>query len=228
MGLATRVVLVEDDADLRECLCAYLQKTGLDVIGLCSGQEYLSALQQNNFDIAVLDIGLPDQSGLELAKITREQTKLGIIFLTARSTDDDVVKGYESGGDIYLTKPVDCRILAASIRSLADRLRGNRICDGSWSLCLDRWILTAPDGRDIRLTIKERQLIEVLANRQGEAVSRDCLAERLYSRSDAHTNRALDSLVRRLRRKLGQGGAGEPLGTAQGVGYVFVAPCQVR
>ncbi|HKK00858.1 MAG TPA: response regulator transcription factor [Desulfuromonadales bacterium] len=231
MPQETRVVLVEDDADLRESLRAYLQKVGLKTACVGSAHAYLEALGASRFDIAVLDIGLPDRSGLELARLTREKTCMGIVFLTGSTTDSDQIRGYEAGGDVYLMKPVDCRVLAASIQSLAARLcdqRQEKDDNAVWTLSSGRWLLTDPTGREIRLTAKELRLIEVLASSHGHAVSRHQIAESLYPRDDIYTSRALDALIRRLRVKIGQRESDAPLRTVHGIGYAFAAPLLMK
>lgn len=231
MPQGMRVVLVEDDADLRESLRVYLQKVGLKTVCVGSARAYLEALGTSRFDIAVLDIGLPDRSGLELARLTREKTCMGIVFLTGSTTDSDQIRGYEAGGDVYLTKPVDCRVLAASIRNLADRLGDQHKAgdaNAEWTLSPGYWLLTDPNGRDIRLTAKELHLIQALAAYNGDAVSRHQLAEKLYPRDDIYTSRALDALIRRLRIKLGRCECDMPLRTVHGIGYAFVAPLLMK
>lgn len=123
MDPGIRVIIVEDDRDLRESLVEYLSLDGHDVTGVGSALEFYQALASSTFMIAVMDIGLPDQCGYVMAEFVRRNTPMGIIILTARSSIEDRVNGYRAGGDLYLVKPVDCRELSAAITSLAERQR---------------------------------------------------------------------------------------------------------
>jgi DNA-binding response OmpR family regulator len=181
--------------------------------------------------VALVDIGLPDQSGYVLAEYIRANTDMAVIILTARATVDDRVKGYDSGADLYLVKPVDCRELASAVISLAQRQQTRTEPHQSlppavenWMLCMGTWSLTAPDGSGITLTAKEMQFLELLAATPGRSVMRDTLLTKLYLRHDEYTSRSLDSLVRRLRAKITSvTGEPAPIKTAHAVGYCFSA-----
>jgi len=117
------VVLVEDDEDLRDSVVEWLELAGMQVSAVGSAAEFYQVLPKRDFQVAVIDVGLPDQSGHVLAQYLRANTGTAVIMLTARSTIDDKIKGYDSGADLYLVKPVDCRELSAAIVSIAQRVR---------------------------------------------------------------------------------------------------------
>lgn len=234
---APRIILVEDDADLRESIIEGLTLSGFQVIGVGSGREFYRAMDAAEpFAVAVIDIGLPDQSGLVLAEYCRANTGLGIIILTARDSDEDRFNGYEAGCDLYLTKPFPNRVLASAITRLVERLPLSRMqdADGSahkdspsarWTLERTSWTLLSPDGEVITMTSKEMQFLSLLLETPGEAVARELLLQKLYPRTDEYTGRALDALVRRLRAKSSQsGGEPIPLKTVHGVGYCLSEP----
>jgi DNA-binding response OmpR family regulator len=234
MSHLTRVILVEDDQDLRESLVEYLDLAGHLVEGVGSGLEFYRNLAQHTFDIAVVDLGLPDQDGFVLVEYARKNSEMGLIILTARDAVEDRVSGYGAGADIYLVKPIDGRELAAAIASLAARRRESPAVpmappSGVWQLNLGAWTLTAPTGVAITLTDKELQLMAQLAECPGRPVTRENLLLYLYASQDEAAGRALESLVRRLRAKItGVTGAASPIKTSHAVGYAFAAGLQVK
>ncbi|MYM37779.1 response regulator transcription factor [Duganella qianjiadongensis] len=231
MNEAVRVILVEDDPDLRESIVEWMAINHTPVTAVGSAAEFYQALPQNAFQIAVLDLNLPDQEGFVLAEYARNNFKMGIVILTARSGIDDKLKGYQSGADAYLVKPVDCRELAAVIRSVAARLQAAAPVENSalpaaasdsWAISLTQWELRYGQGPAIALSQKELHLLELLAAQPGSAVQKRTILTRLYQRDDYHSSRSLDTLIRRLRAKvLSQLELEIPLRTVHAVGYCF-------
>lgn len=231
-----RIILVEDDADLRESIVEGLELSGFQVVGVGSGREFYCKLAEAGpFSVAVLDVGLPDQSGLVLAEYCRANTAMGIIILTAHDSEDDFFKGYEAGCDLYLTKPFPTRVLAAAITRLLERLsvtlEAAQELDGSasrgarWTLDRTAWKLITPAGEIIGLTSREMQVLTALLETPGEPVTRDHLQRLLYPRIDEYSGRALDALVRRLRSKTSHaGGEPIPIKTVHAVGYCLSEP----
>lgn len=231
MSDKVRVIIVEDNRDLRESIVECLNLAGLDAGGVGSCLEFYRALAESSFSVAVVDVGLPDQSGYVLAEYIRKNTAMGVIILTARDAVEDRVQGYNSGADLYMVKPVDCRELAAAITNLAVRLgdripeTGRTMAPESWHLVRPSWRLVPPAGSAIPLTAKEMQFMECLALSPGKPVRRDTILAALGYRDDEYANRAMDSLVRRLRRKIEEGLClPSPIKTIHAVGYCFSAP----
>lgn len=226
-----RVLLVEDDADLRSSLTSYLSMAGLTVTGVGSCRECYAALPGAGFQVAVVDVALPDQSGLVLTEYLRANTDLKIILLTARERLEDRLSGYAAGAHNYFVKPVDARELLAAIISLASAETAVRERDlpygPEWRLRRASWHLVPPGGEAIQLTALEQQLLELLVASPGRIVARDTLLTGLYQRSDEHSGRALDSLVRRLRNKIAAAGHTSPIKTAHAVGFCFAEPIRV-
>lgn len=230
MSKDIRILLIEDDADLRESMVECLLLSGFSAKGAASAMECYRALGEAAYDIAVVDIGLPDQDGFILAEYLRANTGMKIIILTARSAVEDRIKGYGSGADIYLVKPVDQRELSAAILSLSERVNQLSTSDqvttaaSSWVLARASWQLVAPDGTAITLTGRELQFLDVLLATPGKAVKRELLIEMLGYSDVEYANRAMDSLVLRLRRKISSATEGEPpIRTAHAIGYCFSA-----
>ncbi|EGY00783.1 two component transcriptional regulator [Nitrospirillum viridazoti Y2] len=234
--VAPRVVLVEDDVDLRELLAHCLSSQGLAVTTAGSGLELYQQIAKEPADIVILDIGLPDQDGYAIASFLRANTNMGLIILTARSRVDDRLKGFTSGADLYFVKPVDCRELAIAATNLARRLAaGPDVNDlpslqassssEPWVLDNARWSVLSPRGLPVRLTAKEFDLVVALTQDPGRAVDRTALLEMLDYANTVQGSRGLDALVSRLRRKI-EAAVGEafPIQTVHAKGYLFSAP----
>ena len=221
----TRIILVEDDTDLRESLVEALAIHGYPVTGVGTGLAFYRELGRKEFDVAIIDLGLPDVDGYELVEFVRRNSAAGVIVVTARGEVTERVKGYVSGADLYLTKPVDASELAAAIASIAARRRAAAPgkVDG-WRLTQDSWRLIAPDGSESQLSQREFQLLAALADGSGLPVSRDALYLCVYGRGDAvAASSTLDSLVSRLRSRYRDlHGRQLPLQTVAGSGYRFV------
>ncbi|MDZ5650471.1 response regulator transcription factor [Nitrospirillum sp. BR 11828] len=233
---APRVVLVEDDVDLRELLAHCLSSQGLSVATAGSGLELYQQIAKEPADIVILDIGLPDQDGYTIASFLRANTNMGLIILTARSRVDDRLKGFTSGADLYFVKPVDCRELAIATINLARRLAAGPEAgepqtlqptpsSEPWVLDSSRWSIHSPRGLPVRLTAKEFDLVVALTQEPGRAVDRTELLEKLDYANTVQGSRGLDALVSRLRRKI-EAAVGEafPIQTVHAKGYLFSAP----
>ncbi len=116
-----KIIFVEDDQDLRESIVQYLEDDGISMTAIGTAHEFISCLDSDTFDVAIIDVGLPDLSGYVLAEYARLKTDLGIIMLTARGKIEARVQGYLAGADLYLVKPVDMNELLAAITNLAKR-----------------------------------------------------------------------------------------------------------
>jgi DNA-binding response OmpR family regulator len=231
-NLKNKILIVEDDIDLRNSLTAYLTTAGLEVTGVGSCLECYATLANSNFSVALVDVTLPDQSGFVLAEYLRTNTSVKIIILTALERIDDRVRGYSAGAHNYFVKPVDTRELLAAIISLVaigyqDNLPDAAMSGQAWQLQRNSWHLVTPNGQAILLTALELQLVEIMAVSPYRVVSRNSLLTSIYSRVDEHSGRALDSLVRRLRAKITACDCLSPIKTAHSVGYCFSAPITI-
>jgi len=230
-----RIILVEDDLELQSSLLEYLKLTGLNAVGAESAIKFYQLLNAGEFDIAIVDIGLPDQSGFEIAQYLRQNSNIGIIILTAKGSTEDRIQGYNSGCDLYFVKPVDCQELTAAIQSLYDRLNSktefrSEQNSAAWFLDATNWTMTPPAGKPFTLTGKELQFLSLLIDNNGNPVDRNELMLALGYDVNQYENRALDALVRRLRKKLAEadGDNKDPIKTIHAVGYCFSAPAQIK
>ncbi len=235
-----KIIVVEDDRDFREIMVKYLTLAGINVTATSSALEFYSSIAREPYHIAVLDIGLPDQNGLVLAEFIRKNTNMRIVMLTAQASIYSKLSAYRSGADIYLVKPIDLAELAASIQSLLGRLNVDsepasvhewqpaelapapaQTDEPHWSLLRQECSLISPQGCKVSLTSKEFDFLEKLAASPNEVVERQTLLQALVYDNDEFGNKALDSMVHRLRRKKDDLKIRLPLKTIHGVGYIF-------
>ncbi|WP_029009308.1 response regulator transcription factor [Azospirillum halopraeferens] len=224
-----RIAVVEDEAALREDLALYLQAEGHEVHQAGCGAD-LDTVLAEGADIVVLDVNLPGESGFEIAARLRATSDLGIIMLTARRMEDDRLTGLDAGADIYLSKPVSFRELAAHVRALGRRLGSVPVAESGavpppcWRLDRTGWSLVAPSGTTIRLTKLEMRFLLRLADSPETPVDRHTLSLAVYGTSLDHDSRALDALVRRLKTKVERAcGTALPVQALYASGYVFSA-----
>lgn len=230
----THILIVEDEARLRKDLADFLELTGFTAEGVATARELRQALADGSSPaVVILDVGLPDGNGFELAAEIRKSHSCGIIMLTALSDSDDRIRGFESGADIYLVKHSTLREIEAAIRSLLRRTgeqppSANGVSD-RWVLDGTSWMLTAPNHRSLKLTATEFAFLNVLCRRHGEICHREGLMEIVARPRSNFDNRHLDAIVSRLRRKLEQHTSlPAPIKVVYGVGYTFTAVAAVQ
>lgn len=223
------VVVVEDVPALRDDLCIHLQAAGFEATGLDDGPALRGHLARRVPDIAVLDIGLPGESGLQLAELLRRRhPQVGIVLLTGRSLLQDRLAGRGAGADDYLSKPVQMEEMVLVLRNLARRLRP-AACAG-WLLDVAALRLQAPRGGDVGLTAAEMHVMKALAAHPDHQASRQRIVEAMGLQWQTYDERRLEAIVSRLRGKLAAqfGLAETPLRSLRGEGYAFVEPLGLR
>ena len=227
---AARVLLVEDDQHIRELVALHLQLEGLTVTAATDGNEGLARARAETFELIVLDLMLPGLDGVTVCRAIRRDSRNSdapILMLTARRDEADKVLGLDSGADDYLTKPFGVRELVARVRAL---LRRRRPVAGEHAPAVQVGDLTVEParrqarlaGREIDLTAHEFELLYVLAANRGIVFSREALVQRVWGDGTHITVRSVDTLVKRLRRKL-ESDAADPkfILTVWGSGYKF-------
>jgi two-component system, OmpR family, response regulator PhoP len=217
-----RILVIEDETDLRRQLVDRLTRDGVAAQGSGDGREGLYLATEYHFDAAVVDLGLPGMSGLEIIRRLRAQDSLlPILILTARDRWQDKVEGLEAGADDYLVKPFQAEELLARLRALVRRANGTasrelRIGVLRMDLVSQSvWI----DGRPADLTAYEYRLLEQLASARGGVLSKQALADRLYPHDEDRDSNVIEVLLGRLRRKLDPDGTLAPIETLRGRGY---------
>ncbi len=215
-----RLLLVEDDELLGKAVKAGLKQGGYTVDWLTDGESALQALHSDEFDVMVLDIGLPRLSGLEvLQRIRKEQNVTPVLILTAYDTVSDRVVGLDTGADDYLIKPFDLDEMLARLRAIIRRQGGRvesviEIGDVSLDTAAHRLSLA---GKEIPISNKEYQLLEYLMNQAGKVVQRSRLEAILYGWEGSIESNSLEVYIHNLRKKLGT----DYIKTVRGVGYMF-------
>ncbi|WP_137158248.1 response regulator transcription factor [Rhizobium sp. FKL33] len=222
----SKVIIVEDDIELRDSLIDYLSECGHDVQGAGSAIEFYQTLAREDFDVVILDVNLPHYDGLSVAAHLSESNDAAIIVMTVQGAIEDRVRGYKAGADLYMVKPVDCEELAAAVLALAKkRRRSDRTPEPSslsWRLNLSEFQLTAPSGRCVDLTRNEVRVMELIAAQAGAIVSRIELMQFIGKGVVDPDSRALDAAISRLRSKVqSECGMTLPLQTVQNAGFVF-------
>jgi two-component system, OmpR family, response regulator PhoP len=219
-----RVLVIEDEAALRDSLKAGLTAAGHTVDIAADGEEGLYAGLEFPVDVAIVDIGLPKLSGIEVIRRLRARGKtLAILVLTARDRWQDKVEGLGAGADDYLAKPFHFEELQARLAALLRRSAGwttNALRCGPIELDTRSQRLTV-DGKDVELTSFEYRLLELLMLHAGEVLSKTELTEKLYEQDFERDSNVIEVLIARLRRKLDPDDTYKPIQTLRGRGYRF-------
>jgi DNA-binding response OmpR family regulator len=218
------LALIDDDLEIRQLLSQYLSQQGFDVIAFADGESFLKA-QMSQFDLAVLDIGLPGMDGLDVCRNLRQTSSLPVIMLTAASDDLDRILGLELGADDYMGKPFNPRELLARVKALLRRVKVQQpVANSENTPTLNIDTLTRSvsyAGTNLPLTGAEFDLLNLLYQHQGEVLSRDAICQVLHGRNAQPFDRSIDTTISRLRNKLNQV-AGDSIQNVRGKGYVLV------
>lgn len=203
------ILVVEDDEFTRRLLAAFLEKSGFRVSEGASGHDFHAQTREGAFDLVVLDLNLPDEDGLVLTRQLRARSRVPIVMLTSRQDEADRLVGFDLGADDYVTKPCNPNELLARVRAILNRTLGTGAAETrsavvfhGFSLDLERHRLADPEGREISLTGGEFHLLSALAQAGGRVLSRAQLIDAVSSADDALTERSVDVLISRLRRKI--------------------------
>jgi two-component system alkaline phosphatase synthesis response regulator PhoP len=217
------VYLVEDDDSIRELVVYTLTNAGFETEGFGLPSEFWAAYEKKKPDIVLLDIMLPEESGLDILKKLRNRadgSELPIMMLTARGTEYDKVIGLDYGADDYLPKPFGMMELIARVKALLRRSKPDSsehtIKNGGIEISLPRHRVTV-NGKEVKLTYKEFELLSMLAENKGIVFTRDQLLTRIWGYAFDGESRTVDVHVRSLRQKLGDQGA--LIETVRGIGY---------
>lgn len=232
--MSIRVIVVEDDEDLREETVFGLCVGGVEATGVSDAPALYRELIREPADIVVLDVGLPGESGIEIAKYMKaaQPTRVsGIIMLTGHGGVEDRVAGLQSGADIYLVKPIHPEELAAYVKSLYRRMQTGSVGPShnvAWRLSVSQWRLTCPSGANTILSHHESVVLELLTRNAGRVVTRrEIIAKALNQDPMTYDDRRLEAIVSRLRKKLHQlQPLSQPLKAAHGSGYIFTEPIE--
>lgn len=236
-GAGETILVVDDDATIRELLEEYLGGHQYEVLCAANGEEARKLLALHHPRVVLLDIGLPHEDGLSLARFIREQYDIGILMVSGAGETIDRIVGLEVGADDYLAKPFDLRELRARLKSILRRYArepaaapspaAHRVFMGKGILDLETRQLLDAGGREMPLTSAEFELLKTFVERPNRPLTRDQLMSLTRNREWDPLDRSIDIRIARLRRRL------EPdpehpsvLKTVRGVGYMFTSPRQ--
>ncbi len=236
------ILVVDDEKRIRTMLCRYLSEEGYKVSEASGGAEMRKVLERDNVDLVLLDLVMPGEDGLSLARHIRQRSEIPIIMLTGKGELIDRVVGLESGADDYIGKPFHLREVLARIRTVTRRTRaqpapappqppvsdavsGDTLVFQGWKLDLLRRELRRPDGDLVPLTAGEFDLLRVFARNPNQVLDRDHLMNLVKGRDWAAFDRAIDTQVVRLRKKIEPDPQNPQLiKTVRGAGYIFAVP----
>ncbi|MDO9526452.1 MAG: response regulator transcription factor [Gemmobacter sp.] len=237
----SRLIVVDDDAEMRAMMVQYLQRQGFFVAGAANGADIGALMAAGRIDLILLDVMLGDESGLAICAQLRSEHDVPIIMVSALSSDPQRMAGYASGADDYIAKPFNPDLLLARVRavlrrtrraaSLSYRRRNAAYAFAGWSYDSGSGAVRAPGGYEVTLSQRETRLLQVFLANPHIPLTREEIAEALDLTRDgpeAQEGRAIDVLVGRLRSKL-EDNPRDPtlIRTERGLGYVLAATVQV-
>jgi DNA-binding response OmpR family regulator len=233
-----RIVIVEDEPDLRDAVAEYLGASGYEVATAESAAAARTLLETQSFHLAILDIAMPGEDGLSFGRWLRSKMPIGIIYATAAGTALDRIVGLELGADDYIVKPYELREVLARVRSVLRRVpqpseprqpdtgsSSRFMAFGSFQADLDGRLVTGANGAVIEMAKSEFDVLEVFLTRTNRLLTRATISEAIGFVDDQESSRAVDIRIMRLRKKIEADPANPKfLRTVRGEGYIFSLP----
>ena len=216
-----KILVVDDEALLVKGIRFNLQNEGYEVITGSDGLEAVSLVQQQNPDLVILDVMMPNMDGMTACGKIREFSDVPIILLTAKTDDMDKLMGFDHGADDYLTKPFNILELKARIRALLRRpaaVRSTGFCRGDVELSRQRGVLKGPSG-ECTVSNREAALLYIFLSNPGQVLSRETILVRIWGQGSEVTERNIDNFVYLIRRRLSNVGSAITIHTVRGCGY---------
>ena len=228
------ILIVDDDAEIRDLLGQYLQKNAYDVTLAANGKEMFDALAKNSFNLIILDIMMPGEDGHTLCRKLRQDSEVPVIMLTAIGEESDRIIGLELGADDYMSKPFNPRELLARVKAVLRRVVSKKVAPekssetggyyqfAGWRLDLNTRTLVSQDQTEVILTSGEYDLLIAFLENPGKVLSRDRLLDLTKSRTSNPFDRSIDIQISRLRQKI-ESDSKQPklIKTVRGGGYIM-------
>ena len=220
-----KILVVGDDAHIREVITFTLTRANFEVIEACDGKEALTKFETQQPDLIILDVGMPELDGTDVCRAIRQKSQVPLIFLSARDEEIDRILGLELGADDYITKPFSSRELLARVKTILRRSQITKNVNEDKAE-IDHGYLYLHNGtrkvswnkQAIELTATEFEMLNTMAKRPGHVFSRELLMDGSYQHNISVSDRTIDSHLRRIRNKFKEVG-GTPIDTVHGVGY---------
>ncbi|MCR5054169.1 MAG: response regulator transcription factor [Lachnospiraceae bacterium] len=220
------ILIADDEQRIRKLLKDFLSKEGYNILEAGDGNEALNIYDTHpDLSLAILDVMMPEMNGYDVAKYIRERSSLPIIMLTAKSAEEDELKGFDVGADEYITKPFSPKILVARVNAVIRRTDGKTVSDTKkimdiGGIEVDQGAHTVKiDGEEIPLSVKEFELLSYFIQNKGIALSREQILNSVWDYDYFGDARTIDTHVKKLRSKMGE--KGDYIKTIWGMGYKF-------
>lgn len=218
-----KILIVDDEADMRELLAAYLENEGYETVSAADGVEAVSLFESSAFDLVLLDVMLPKIDGFGVCELIRRKSDVPIIFLSALDGEDALLRGYDLMADDFVTKPFSMPILLRKVAAVFRRGRQDaaepnreRSLIAYRDILIDRSNMDVTvGGKPVTLTTKEFELLCLLVSNPGRVFTRDMLISRVWDIDAPVEDRIIDSHIKNIRRKIG----GDYIETLRGTGY---------
>lgn len=236
---AQHITVLDDDPGVRTLLCRLLRECGYEATGAGSGPQLEEIMRERPVDLILLDIMLPDESGFDICRMIRARSQVPIIMISARGHERDRVTGLDLGADDYIAKPFGRSEVLARVRAVLRRIdtahvpldmpAPERFTFAGWNYRPRQYELIAPSGAEVELTAAEHELLLTLLRHPQRMIGRERLLELTRARMSHSSDRSIDVLISRLRRKMGDGRRVRPIiRTIRGVGYMLAADVHIQ
>lgn len=213
-----RILIADDEAEMRELIYNYLTDAGYDVTVAADGMQAWELFEKQVFDLVLLDIMMPKIDGYGVCELIRKKSDVPVVFLTALDGEEHQLMGYDSQADDYVTKPFSMPVLLKKIAAILRR-KGNESSENLLEykqLVIDRDVMEVKeDGKKLSLTIKEFEILYLFVSRPGFVYTRDMIIDAIWKDGFAVEDRVVDSHIKNLRQKIGEG----YIETVRGMGY---------
>ena len=218
----SRVLVVDDEREIREAIRIYLRGEGIETIMASNGEEALDLMKTNEIHLILMDVMMPKMDGWEVCKQIRKDSKVPIIMLTAKGEERDELQGFDCGADEYISKPFSPKILTARVDALVRRayMVDGSECINIGGIEIDKAAhMVKIDGEEIELSFKEFELLSYFVENKGIALSREKILNNVWNYDYFGDARTIDTHVKKLRKKMGE--KGDCIKTIWGMGYKF-------
>lgn len=213
-----KILIVEDEKDLSLAIEKFLGEEGFRVVTAHDGESALDKFYEETPELVILDINLPKKNGWEICREIKKNSNIPVIMMTARNSEYDEIQGLELGAEDYITKPLSLKVLAARVRKVLKIDKNSRYSYGGVAFDI-RTLELIIDGEKVEISPKEGQLLEYFIKNRGFVLSREKILNEIWGFDFYGDDRVVDTLVKRVRKKLGS--YSEKIKTLRGIGYIY-------